>query len=39
MQFTHHNVQLRYDARERDLIRLRNADGLLGRIARSLRKR
>ncbi len=41
MQFSHHSTQLRYNARERDLLRLRNnsGDGLLDRIARSLRKR
>jgi hypothetical protein len=39
MQYSHHNAHLRYQARERDLIRLRNANGLLERLARSLKRR
>jgi hypothetical protein len=39
MQVSHHHAQLTHAARERDLIRLRDADGLLGRLSRSLRRR
>ncbi len=36
---THHNHHLRYAARERDLIRLRNEDTLIERLFHSLRRR
>jgi len=39
MQVSHHNVQLTHAARERDLMRLRNAESLFGRLSRSLRRR
>ena len=39
MHYSHHNTQLRYEARERDLIRMRNANGLLERLVRSLKRR
>jgi hypothetical protein len=39
MFYSHHNTQLRYNARINDMRRLRSENGLLGRFARSFRKR
>lgn len=39
MFYSHHNTQLRYNARINDMRRLRSDNGLLGRFARSFRKR
>ena len=39
MFYSHHNTQLRYHARINDMQRLRAENGLLGRFARSFRKR
>jgi hypothetical protein len=36
---SHHHQHLRYAARERDLMRLRNEETLIERLARSLRRR
>ena len=38
MHYSHHNTQLRYKAREYDLIRLRNADGIINRLVRSFKR-
>ena len=38
MHYSHHNTQLRYKARERDLLRLRSHDGILGRLVRSFKR-
>lgn len=39
MFYSHYNTQLRYNARINDMQRLRAETGLLGRVARSFRKR
>ncbi len=39
MFYSHHNTQLRYNARINDMRRMRSDNGLLGRFARSFRKR
>jgi hypothetical protein len=36
MLVTHHNMQLRHAARERDIARLHRRDGLVDRVLRSL---
>lgn len=39
MHYSHHNTQLRYNARINDIRRMHSEDGLIPRLIRSLRKR
>jgi hypothetical protein len=39
MYYSHHNTQLRYKAKEQDLIRLRKSNGLVGYVMRSIKRR